>query len=86
MHLVNYCRTGGEGASGQRIEACACEICLHKCRLTDDTDDTDQYWDIKQERIDLIEKDLNFGKYGMQVKVLKGLVTRIYADSQELLS
>lgn len=37
-------------------------------------------------RVDLIEKGLNFEKYGMQVKVLKVLVTRIDTDSQELLS
>lgn len=37
-------------------------------------------------RIELIEKDFNVEKYGMQVKVLKRLVKRIYADSQELLS
>jgi len=37
-------------------------------------------------RTELIEKGLNFDRYGMQFKVLKILVTRIYADSQELRS
>lgn len=33
-----------------------------------------------------IEKDSCFEKYGMQVKGLERMVTRIYADNQKLLS